>query len=190
MVGAFIPWNSRKNSPGWIIQENGCHLWTGATNGWGYGRLQLGGRNYRAHVLRYEKEIGPVPNGMQLDHLCRNRGCGNPSHLEPVTSRENTMRGVGPTSTNARKTHCVHGHPLSGSNLKIRMRDGRPRRVCARCRSASSTRVSTVLQNPRTLAELPQDVREAIQAGLRLDRYTPSPHCPCERCHRLYRTIP
>jgi hypothetical protein len=74
--------------------------------------------------------VGPIPEGKQLDHLCRNRACINPEHLEPVTAKENILRGESFSAKNARKTHCIHGHELSGDNLRI-LKHGR---VCLECR--------------------------------------------------------
>jgi hypothetical protein len=83
-----------------------------------------------AHRLVYEELVGPIPEGMELDHLCRNTSCVNPAHLEPVPHRVNVLRGVGPTAENAVKTECVNGHPLTGRNLCIRKEGGRKCRTC------------------------------------------------------------
>jgi hypothetical protein len=94
----------------------------------GYGYYHppgTGPRNVRAHRYVYERLVGPIPAGMTLDHLCRNRACVNPAHLEPVTGPENTRRAV------ALQTHCLRGHPLSGPNLYCR----NGRRHCRECRS-------------------------------------------------------
>lgn len=70
-----------------------CWVWCARTNRNGYGRLRVGGRELMAHRLAYEALVGPIPEGLVLDHLCRVRLCINPAHLEPVTVRENTLRG-------------------------------------------------------------------------------------------------
>lgn len=74
----------------------GCWLWTGSRDRWGYGRFTVrtpvGPRNRMAHIAMYESVVGPVPEGMQLDHLCHNECCINPDHLEPVTPKENCRR--------------------------------------------------------------------------------------------------
>ena len=109
-----------------------CWLWLGAVSSSGYGRTTMNGRGAPAHRVVYEALLGPIPDGMTLDHLCRNRLCVRPDHLEPVTMRENTLRGVGPTAVNAAKTHCAKGHPLSGDNLGTLGPDGKWRR-CRTC---------------------------------------------------------
>lgn len=87
----------------------------------GYGRIRgsVKGVEYHffAHRRIYEMLRGPVPDDLTLDHLCRVRHCVNPAHLEPVSNRENVLRGVGPTAENARRTHCRRGHPFAGKNL-------------------------------------------------------------------------
>ncbi len=111
----------------------GCWLWMGATYIGGRGGtrgshpLPYGQfRRMPAHRWAYERFVGPIPNGLQLDHLCRTTLCVNPDHLEPVTNRENVLRGTSPSAGNARKTHCNRWHPLSGDNLRP-ARDGRRR---------------------------------------------------------------
>ena len=87
----------------------------------GYGRVYIGNKKYRpAHALAWEKVNGSIPHGLQIDHLCRNRSCVNPDHLEAVTGKINTLRGIGPTAQNARKTHCKRGHELNDHNVKIK----------------------------------------------------------------------
>jgi hypothetical protein len=107
-----------------------CWLWTACTSGNGYGGFQLDGRLQAAHRVAYELLVGPIPEGMQLDHLCRVLICVNPDHLEVVTCRENLMRSpIAPASVNSRRVRCVHGHELSGANL--RMSNGK--RQCRAC---------------------------------------------------------
>jgi hypothetical protein len=111
-------------------RDSPCIFWPGMINQNGYGRACMGGNRY-AHVLVWEKNVGPVPADKCLDHLCRNRSCVNPAHLEVVTIRENTLRGVGPTAINAKKTHCVRGHELSEDNVYMRL----GKRHCCACKN-------------------------------------------------------
>lgn len=110
--------------------ETGCWEWTGSRTAGGYGQIRRRYVVYGAHRLSYETFVGPIPEGLHLDHLCRNPPCINPEHLEPVTSRENCLRGISPAAKNAVKTHCVNGHPLTGANLAI----DRGHRACVECR--------------------------------------------------------
>ncbi|WP_086565314.1 HNH endonuclease signature motif containing protein [Streptomyces africanus] len=107
-----------------------CWIWTGSTNG-KYGRV---GKQY-AHRLAYESAKGPIPDGLQIDHLCRNTVCVNPDHLEAVTGRVNLLRSRGFAARQAAQTDCIHGHPLSGPNLYV---DKRGRRHCRECRKRRS----------------------------------------------------
>ena len=108
--------------------DSGCWEWTGYRTTSGYGRVQVDGRSGYSHRVMYETTVGPIPDGLQLDHLCRNPPCCNPDHLEPVTPRENTRRGSG----HGKETHCPQGHPYEGDNLKLY----RGRRYCRTCQLA------------------------------------------------------
>ncbi|QIS06795.1 HNH endonuclease [Nocardia brasiliensis] len=92
-----------------------CWDWRASTYR-GYAEFWYDGRMRRGYRVAYTALIGPVPAGLVLDHRCRNRRCCNPSHLEPVTSRENTLRGSGPTAINARKRACARGHRYTTAN--------------------------------------------------------------------------
>lgn len=110
-----------------------CILWVGARTKQGYGNMRLGGRtgrNETAHRLAYEHWVGPVPDGLQLDHLCRHRSCVNPTHLEPVTRRVNILRGESPMARQARRTHCIHDHEFTPANTYI---DPLGKRKCRAC---------------------------------------------------------
>lgn len=125
-----------------------CWLWTGALNDAGYGRFveRLADgrqRNHRAHRWLWERLNGLVPEGLELDHLCRVRHCVNPAHLEPVDHRTNVLRGNGIAARHAVKTHCPQGHPYSVTNTYRRVtKQGTPGRQCRVCRKAHDARRS------------------------------------------------
>lgn len=111
-----------------------CWNWTASLNG-GYGRFNPDGRLVYAHRWLYEQVVGPVPAGLDLDHLCRNRACVRPDHLEPVTRYVNVFRGDGTGSFKVKlRTHCKHGHELTEENT---YRNPSGRRECKICRRAS-----------------------------------------------------
>ncbi len=120
--------------------NSGCWLWTGGVDRAEYGNFSDEGRNWRAHRWAYEHYVGPIPDGLQLDHLCRVHCCVNPAHLEAVPGRVNYLRGIGPTAVNARKAICKRGHPLEGDNLSIRPNGYRECRQCRREADAARKR--------------------------------------------------
>jgi hypothetical protein len=114
-----------------------CWVYTGHRSEWGYGRVAVGSSidgsrrtSAPAHRIVYLALVGGIPDGFQIDHLCSTRSCVNPSHLEPVTPRENTLRSRGVTSANARKAECVKGHPFDAANTYIDTRGSRQCRAC------------------------------------------------------------
>jgi hypothetical protein len=108
----------------------GCWEWMGSKNRDGYGHVWLNGRLRSAHQMTYEHFVGPVPEGLELDHLCRNPACANYEHLEPVPHRVNVLRGAGVSAVHAVKTHCIHGHEFTPENTYIGRRGNRSCREC------------------------------------------------------------
>jgi hypothetical protein len=104
---------------------DGCWLWLIGKSTAGYGVFRLPDRQVLAHRFAYELLVGPIPDGMTLDHLCRVRHCVNPTHLEPATRGENTLRGETVTAANRAKTHCPQGHPYEQTYGQ---------RICRKCR--------------------------------------------------------
>ena len=118
-----------------VEKTQSCWLWTGAkAEGYGQFALDGGKKRVKAHRYAYKQLIGIIPEGLQPDHLCRNRGCVNPQHLELVTQRMNILRGVGATAINAAKTHCCRGHCLSGENLYVKPSGERRCMACDKIR--------------------------------------------------------
>jgi len=115
-----------------VEKTSTCWLWTGSTN-YGYGTFMIGGINTRAHRFSWELRRGPIPDGLVIDHLCRIHECVNPDHLEPVTIQVNTLRGIGTSGINARKTHCIRGHEFTPENTRMTHK-GRNCRQCERDR--------------------------------------------------------
>lgn len=96
----------------YVIDENGCWVWTAGATKAGYSQITYQRTKFYGHRLSYEHFVGPIPDGLVIDHLCRNTRCVNPTHLEPVTDRENILRGDTIPARYAARTHCEYGHPL------------------------------------------------------------------------------
>lgn len=128
---ASIRFWGKVNFDGPLWNGTPCWVWTAGKNR-GYGRTFWDGRHQYAHRISYELLVGPIPDGLTIDHLCRNRACENPGHLEPVTMRVNWLRGNAPTTYYAIKTHCVKGHPFDEVNTY--QAPGKLHRACRICR--------------------------------------------------------
>jgi len=114
-----------------------CVTWTAAMTKCGYGRFTVEGRRVVPHRFAYEYLIGPIPAGLELDHLCKVRNCLNVTHLEPVTGRENLLRGDTVNARNAAKTHCIRGHEYTPENTlhaRPSKRNPNGQRECRTCR--------------------------------------------------------
>lgn len=115
------------------LTESGCWEWGAAKTG-GYGVVQWNGRIRRAHRVVYELLRGPISDGLETDHLCRNRACVNPDHIEPVPQKVNNARSESASAKHARQTHCKRGHPFSSDNTYIAKRErGKQERFCREC---------------------------------------------------------
>lgn len=128
------------------VTESGCHVWLGASTNGGYGHLKYENKYYLAHRVTYIHRYGAIPEGLDLDHLCRVRCCVNPDHLEPVSRRENLIRGNTAIARNVRRTQCPNGHPYTKEHLAPWRND----RVCRTClnknrRAAYVTRKQKIL---------------------------------------------
>jgi HNH endonuclease len=119
----------------YVQKTENCWLWLGHISRLGYGSFfSRQFQSSQAHRVSYQLFIGEVPKELTLDHLCRVRHCVNPDHLEPVTLRENILRGTGPSAILARRTHCKHGHPWDESNtIYYANPKGVPKRHCRQC---------------------------------------------------------
>ncbi len=121
-----------------VDPSSGCWIFTGGRIK-DYGAFYYEGRNHYAHRWIYARVVGPIPEGYEVDHLCKNPPCFNPEHLEAVTQYENNMRSDSKTARMKRQTECLRGHPLSGHNLMlVKSGPGRaPARVCRTCKNES-----------------------------------------------------
>lgn len=120
----------------YVVAPNGCWIWISSVNAKNYGQLYVRGRLVFAHRFSYELHVGPISDGLEIDHLCRVTLCVNWRHLEQVTARENTLRGFSPSAIAARKAACVNGHEYTAASTYFYG----PYGACRRCRTCDSAR--------------------------------------------------
>lgn len=113
-------------------EPTACWLWklSVTLKRGGYGQFRCEGKTLRAHKVAYELAVGPVPDGLVLDHICRNPRCVNPAHLDPVPHAENTRRGMAPSAVSKRTNRCARGHGFTAASTYIRPSGKRECRVC------------------------------------------------------------
>lgn len=119
------------------VAADGCWNWNASLTEGGYGQFFVRGKRWRSHRFSYTNHRGAIPDGLELDHLCRNRQCCNPEHLEAVSRRENQKRGTSPVSLNIDATQCVNGHAFNEANTRY-IDDRRQCRACERDRKRRS----------------------------------------------------
>ncbi len=115
-----------------------CWIWIGRLSPEGYDKFSFINHEYLAHRFVYEYLVGQIPKELQIDHLCRNKACVNPHHLEPVTSKININRGKG--NPNKYKIKCKNGHPFNKNNIYYQIENGYVKRKCVQCRKDAKTR--------------------------------------------------
>jgi hypothetical protein len=121
-----------------LLPPDGCWIWEGSQNGRGYGQITVYGKLWKVHRLSYETWIGPIPEGLTIDHLCRQKLCCNPTHLEAVPLPENLRRHFRDAGhPNANKTHCKNNHPYDEENTRYVGKG----RVCRICRNEANRRL-------------------------------------------------
>lgn len=131
-----------------ISQDSGCWNWRGSTITGGYGQVSHHDRLTLVHRLMYMVFVGPIPDGLEIDHLCRNGSCANPAHLEAVTHSENCLRGE--VGHRPPLEFCKRGHRMTESNTRINTSGGRVCRECDRVRCRRTRAAEAAKQGART----------------------------------------
>jgi hypothetical protein len=127
----------------YVDRSGDCWEWKGSHSRSGYGCFCFNNKRRMAHRIAYEYVVGAIPAGLVIDHLCRNRACVNPAHLEPVTNRENVVRGIGGALLKARNasiTHCPQGHEYTPDNTRLDKKRSRNCRICERAHTKRLTK--------------------------------------------------
>lgn len=122
--------NSKRKFETKFQKTDSCWVWTDHVTKNGYGKIRFDYKDYYAHRLSYFLYKGPILKNLQIDHLCRNRRCVNPKHLEMVTQKINLMRGNGQCAKNAKKTHCPQNHEYKPENTYVDKKGSRHCRMC------------------------------------------------------------
>ena len=148
-----------------VSKTNSCWLWIACLDRDGYGQFRVGKKVRQAHIVAYELVTGVVPPELQLDHLCRNRACVRPDHLEAVTKLVNDLRGMSPMAVNARKTCCPQGHPYAGKNLLV---TGGIRK----CRICSESTQRRYRERFKVISRQPRPSREVLAEDLKMLTWT------------------
>lgn len=162
-----------------------CWPWTGSLED-GYGRLRVAsGKRMPAHRFAWTLVNGPVPDGMVMDHLCRNRACCNPAHVEPVSNRENLMRGDTHAARNSAKTRCIRGHDFTEENTYV---DPLGRRCCKSCQSARrSERRDRIASGLEVIAPARTHCSQGHEFTGENTYVSPRGEVVCRKCRRIYR---
>jgi hypothetical protein len=166
----------------YIKRDDGCWSWTASKTRTGYGQIgPVQGSSRLAHRVSYELHVGPIPDGLVIDHLCRNRACVNPAHLEPVTARENIMRGTSPAVWQSAKTHCARGHAFDAENTYItrgRFANRRCRKCAQQTKRSSYERIAATRGKRVRVILSPEERESRRQEVLRMGGR-------CSNGHRL-----
>jgi len=113
-----------------VRKTDQCWNWIASVDGKGYGQFNLSRKMVSVHRISYILAKGSIPKELELDHLCRNKICVNPNHLETVTHRENLLRGKSPSALNAKKTHCIRGHEFTPENTYRKKNNRKNCKIC------------------------------------------------------------
>lgn len=182
-----------------VAGRDGCIIWTGSTCR-GYGRIDHKGKLRSTHRLSYEHFIGPIPDGLELDHLCHTRSvscvggptclhrrCVNPAHLEPVTKKENNRRSRSFSAINAVKTHCAHGHEFTPANTATAKTGQRVCIACKRIREAERRGRKGIRRKPNFQEAMPGTCKRGHEYTAENTYVSPKGVHSCRQCRRLDR---